>query len=146
MNTININSPEWQRHKKSYSEPVHNKSKLFTDENAKAFKKMNKRSKVRDEFFSKVEFWAKSKGIKLEKEYQFAPPRKFRFDLYLPEYKIGFEYNGIFSQKSRHISLSGYSKDLEKINLAQINGYKVLQYTALNMGEVFFDLQQLIKK
>ncbi|HUS02939.1 MAG TPA: hypothetical protein VMY77_14475 [Chitinophagaceae bacterium] len=35
-------------------------------------------------------------------EYQFSKPRKYRFDIAIPEKKIACEYEGLFSNRSRH--------------------------------------------
>jgi hypothetical protein len=70
-------------------------------------------------------------GYDFKSEHQFSRKRKFRLDIALLEYRIGIEYEGIFkSEKSRHITLGGYSKDTEKYNLAILEGWTVLRYTA----------------
>lgn len=86
----------------------------------------------------------KSRGIIFVAEYQFAPPRKFRFDFCCHRYKIACEYEGIFSDKSRHTSFKGYSRDGEKYNLAAINGWKVLRYTAMNYTNMLRDIELII--
>jgi very-short-patch-repair endonuclease len=68
-------------------------------------------------------------------EYKFLDKRKFRFDIAIPEYMIGIEYEGIVSTKSRHTSITGYSKDCDKYNLAVLNGWKVLRFTALHLSK-----------
>lgn len=86
-------------------------------------------------------------GLKLVyvKELQFAPPRKFRFDFAIPELKIAIEYEGLMSEKSVHTTIDGFTSNCEKYNLAQIMGWKVLRYTALNFGDVLKDLEKIIK-
>lgn len=84
--------------------------------------------------------------INYVKEYKFLEHRKFRFDFYLPDYKVGIEYDGMFSAKSRHLTVTGFTLDCTKTNLAQIHGYKVLRYTAKNIGEVEDDLKELINR
>lgn len=83
-------------------------------------------------------------GIKYEEEYKFHPERKFRFDLAIIDEKIAIEYEGIFSQKSRHTSVKGYSTDADKYNLAQQLGWKVLRYTAMNFKNFDKDIKELI--
>lgn len=68
---------------------------------------------------------------KPEKEYSFHPTRKWRFDFAYPDLKIAFEYEGIFSVKSRHTSIKGFSNDCEKYNEAQLLGWKVYRFTAI---------------
>lgn len=79
------------------------------------------------------------------KEYQFAKPRKFRADLFLPKHNILIEYEGIvsrtFASKSRHTSITGYTNDCDKYNLATSLGYRVYRYTALN----YKNIHELIK-
>ena len=75
-------------------------------------------------------------GIVYETEYKFLPNRKFKFDIRITGYDIGIEYEGIFGGgKSRHTSLTGYSKDCDKYNLAVLNGWKVLRFTALHLKD-----------
>lgn len=78
-----------------------------------------------------------------QKEYKFAPDRKFRADFYCPEIKCIIEYDGLFSDKSRHTGVVGFSKDQEKMNLATVLGYKVLRYSAMNYKNLGSDLWAL---
>ncbi len=81
-------------------------------------------------------------------EYKFLTDRKFRFDWAWPEFKIAIEYEGIFADKARHTNKMGYSKDTEKYNLATINGWRVLRYTAMTYKNVYpetFALVGLVK-
>lgn len=79
-------------------------------------------------------------------EHQFHHTRKFRFDWCIPQLMIAIEYEGLMSEKSGHTTINGYTKDCEKYNLAQIGGWKVLRYTALNYKNLERDLKKLIKK
>lgn len=90
-----------------------------------------------------IEFTLKELKVPYQKEYQFMTNRKFRFDYYieLAGHKVGIEYDGITgSAKSRHTSVTGFSKDTEKTNLAQMNGFMVLRYTALTYQQLRNDL------
>lgn len=71
--------------------------------------------------------------------------RRFRFDWAIPDLKIAIEYEGIFSKKSRHTTISGYTEDCEKYNLAIANGWKVLRYTAKNYTNLEKDLKKILK-
>lgn len=82
-------------------------------------------------------------GKELRKEFRFCPDRKFRADYYVPRLNVLIEYEGVYSQTSRHTSLTGYANDCEKYNLAQIMGYKVLRYTAKNYRQLTADLERL---
>ena len=92
--------------------------------------------------------WCHEKGFRLVPEYQFASNRKFRFDFAIdPEgLKIAIEYEGIFSEKSRHTTFSGYSRDAEKYNLASTLGFRLYRYTAANYKKLIDDLNELIAK
>ena len=79
-------------------------------------------------------------------EHQFDEVRKFRFDWAIPSLMIAIEFEGIMSEKSRHTTKTGYSKDTEKYNLAAISGWIVLRYTVLTYGNLERDLLKLIKK
>jgi hypothetical protein len=87
-------------------------------------------------------------GLKIPftKEYKGIPDRAYRFDFAIIDtgIKIAIEYNGIMSEKSRHTSITGYTEDMRKLNLAQINGWIVLQYTPLNYKEVSDDLHKIL--
>ncbi|HEX8575784.1 MAG TPA: hypothetical protein VF677_05780 [Flavobacterium sp.] len=77
-------------------------------------------------------------------EYRFDEFRKFRFDYAIPSVMIAIEYEGIMSSKSRHTTVGGYSKDIEKYNLAVTQGWKVLRYTAMNYQDLYTDLEKLL--
>lgn len=67
--------------------------------------------------------------INYEREYEFNPLTKHRADFYLPEYNLLVEVEGGTKAKSRHTTHTGYSKDLEKYNMAQILGFSRLAFT-----------------
>jgi hypothetical protein len=88
----------------------------------------------------------KAMGIEFVVEHQFHDVRKFRFDVAIPALKLGIEYEGIFSEKSRHTAPKGYSTDCEKYNLATVEGWRVLRYTALNYQNMFQDIHTIINQ
>lgn len=87
--------------------------------------------------------WCERKGLRVVPEYVFSTKRKFRFDWAIPDKRIAIEYEGIFSEKSRHTTVQGYSRDSEKYNLAVENGWRVLRYTAMNYKNLLNDLNAL---
>ena len=89
---------------------------------------------------------AEAEGFKIEPEFQFCKTRKFRADWKVEANGKSclVEYEGVFSGKSRHTGVLGYSNDCEKYNLAAICGYHVLRYTAKNFGNVLDDLDLLL--
>ena len=80
-------------------------------------------------------------GLNYESEFMFSSERKFRFDWAVPQILVAIEYEGIFSEKSGHTTLSGYKKDVEKYNLATKLGWKILRYTADNYLDFENDLK-----
>lgn len=85
-------------------------------------------------------------GDKLELEWRGIPGRRYRYDYAIPSISLCIEYNGIMSEKSRHTSITGYSKDLEKINLSQLNGWTILQYSPLTYKTITSDIEQFLKR
>lgn len=83
-------------------------------------------------------------GIEVVEEYKFSDKRKFRFDFAIPDKKIAIEFEGIMNGKSRHTSVSGYSKDTEKYNLATAEGWRVFRYTILTYGSMIKDIKPLL--
>ena len=79
-------------------------------------------------------------------ELQFSQERKFRFDWAIPELMIAIEYEGIFSKKSGHTTINGYTKDCDKYNLAALEGWKILRYTAKNYQNLGSDLKKMLRK
>lgn len=86
-------------------------------------------------------------GLKFKTEYKFSKTtnRKFRFDFYVEDLNLAVEYEGLVSEKSRHTTLLGYSKDCTKYNLAAKEGIFVFRYTALNFEEFKDDVLCMIK-
>lgn len=64
-----------------------------------------------------------------EREYRFAPPRRWRFDLAWPELKLAVEVEGGTFVSGRHSRGKGYEADCEKYAEALIAGWRVLRVT-----------------
>lgn len=90
-------------------------------------------------------YWCNEHAVTLETEFYFAKPRQYRFDFCIKSLMIGIEYEGLFSEKSRHTTAKGYTGDADKYNLAQQLGYTVYRYTALNYENVLKQLNNHIK-
>lgn len=69
--------------------------------------------------------------------------KDWRFDWAFPNAKIAIEYEGLMSKKSGHTTIIGYTSDCEKYNAAQILGWKVFRYTALNYKDLICDIEKL---
>lgn len=78
----------------------------------------------------KLEWILKQTGVEYECEFSFHPKRKWRFDYVFPTRMVAIEYEGLFSQKSRHTTVKGYSEDCQKYNEAALLGYTLLRFTA----------------
>ena len=65
-----------------------------------------------------------------EREYRFAPPRRWRSDFAYPERKLLIEVEGGMWTKSRHRTGTGYTADCEKYNHATLAGWRVLRFTS----------------
>jgi very-short-patch-repair endonuclease len=57
------------------------------------------------------------------------PGRKFRFDFAWPEHRLAVEVQGGSWTGKGHTGGLGYADDCRKLNLAQLNGWRVLWYT-----------------
>ncbi len=91
---------------------------------------------------NQLALWCKSKGYNLLSEHRFHPARKFRFDYAIEELMIAIEYEGLFSEKSGHTTISGYNKDVVKYNLAAECGWTVIRFTALNYKTIIQELEK----
>jgi very-short-patch-repair endonuclease len=65
-----------------------------------------------------------------EREHVFAPPRRYRFDFAWPELKVAAEVEGGTWTGGRHTRGDGFERDAEKYNLAALDGWRVLRFTA----------------
>lgn len=62
-------------------------------------------------------------------EHKGIPNRKFRFDCANPSQKIAIEIEGGLWIRGRHNRPIGMGQDMEKYNLATLEGWKVLRYS-----------------
>lgn len=125
------------------------------------FKKLNKEGRVgkkqkgdkaKSEMYATVARLTKQYGGVHYEELKFDIVRKFKFDFAIVvseagknPLKIAIEYEGLMSEKSGHTTITGYTSNCEKYNLACVLGWKVLRYTALNYKDLERDLNKLLK-
>ncbi len=64
-----------------------------------------------------------------DREYVFAPPRKFRADWAFVPQRVLVEVNGQIWKLGGHSSGTGLLRDYEKLNLAQVEGWRYLVFT-----------------
>lgn len=64
----------------------------------------------------------------LEREFRFAPPRRWRFDFAWPDKKIAIELEGGVYSSGRHVRAQGFENDCLKYNEAVLRGWRVLRF------------------
>jgi hypothetical protein len=114
-------------------------------------KKSTKTKEVKSEAKRWIAFlllaWKMHLGVELKTEYKFDEKRRWRADWALIDesrgLKVLIEYEGLFSKKSRHTTVGGFSSDTEKYNAAALAGWIVLRYTAKTYKKLSLDLQKL---
>jgi hypothetical protein len=75
-----------------------------------------------------VSAWFRDAGLpEPEFEWRFHPTRKWRFDLAWPGHKVALEVDGGIWVAGRHSRGAGVKADWEKINTAQLLGWRVFR-------------------
>jgi very-short-patch-repair endonuclease len=64
-----------------------------------------------------------------EREYRFAPPRRYRADFAYPDQMLLIEVEGGTWKGGRHSRGKGFQDDCFKYNLATTIGFRVLRFT-----------------
>ena len=64
-----------------------------------------------------------------EREYRFAPPRRYRADFAYPDRMLLIEVEGGVWTQGRHSRGAGFTEDCSKYNLAASMGFRVLRFT-----------------
>jgi hypothetical protein len=64
-----------------------------------------------------------------EREYRFAPPRKFRFDFCWPSHALALECQGGLFTGGRHVRGAALLREHEKLNIAAQKGFRILYCT-----------------
>jgi very-short-patch-repair endonuclease len=93
------------------------------------------RTRLEDRF---LRLWTDLGGPPLEREYRFAPTRRFRADfVFLSDPKFIVEIDGATQAgvKGGHTSFAGYAAGCEKGNIAQAMGYRFFRLTAAMIVE-----------
>jgi hypothetical protein len=86
-------------------------------------------------------FWLEAGGSPLEKEFRFAPPRKWRADyVHMPSMTI-IEIEGGVWTGGRHTRAQGFINDARKYNAARLLGFSVFR---LPTGFTFHDVEQIV--
>ena len=91
-------------------------------------------------------------GIAYHREYKAIPDRKFAFDFYIPKRKLLIELQGgTWMQRGGHNTGRGIQRDVEKVNLATLNEYAIMQFTtqdvedgtAIDMVKKYLGMQEI---
>ena len=83
-----------------------------------------------------------------EREYRFHPERKWRLDFAWPHLKIGVEIQGgIYKGKGGHTSINGFQRDCDKLNAAQLLGWKIYKFTGQDVrsGRAFETMREALR-
>lgn len=73
--------------------------------------------------------WRAAGGPEPVRQYQFAPPRKWRFDFAFPDRKLAVEIQGGTWNGGGHSRGSGQRRDAEKFNAAARLGWRLMFWT-----------------
>lgn len=84
---------------------------------------------------------------KPEAEYRFHPTRRWRFDYALPAQSIAIEVDGAVYSGGRHTRGKGFENDMDKLNEAQILGWRVLRFSTgmVKDGRALGVIERLLK-
>lgn len=82
------------------------------------------------------------------REYQFAPPRKWRADFAWPERRLLVECDGGTFTGGRHVRGLGFERDAEKSNAANLAGWRVLHFNQrqITSGEALNQIERALKE
>lgn len=64
------------------------------------------------------------------REYRFDKIRRWRFDMAWPEHMVAVELDGGVYSGGRHVRGKGFEGDLEKMNAAMAQGWRVFRFTS----------------
>lgn len=116
--------------------------------------KSQKRSEAKDWMMLNLQYWCNERALTLLTEHIFdqdqvrygitVEARLWRFDFAIPAHMIAIEYEGIFSEKSRHTTFQGFTGDAKKYNRANELGWRVLRFTAKNYKDLIQTLNNCI--
>ena len=83
-----------------------------------------------------------------QREYRFAPPRRWRADFAWPDRLLLVECEGGTRQHGRHNRHSGFEKDCAKYNAAVLLGYRVLRFTGdmVTSGEAIGVIEKALEE
>lgn len=85
-------------------------------------------------------------GLKPEREYQFDPYRRWRFDFALVPEQIAIEIEGGIWSGGAHTRGKHFESDAAKYNRAVILGWRILRYSTamVESGQAIHDVLEII--
>lgn len=69
------------------------------------------------------------------RQYRFALPRQYRFDVAWPDLMIAIELDGGTWSGGSHVRGQGYEDGCEKANAAVLRGWRLLRFTTAMVGD-----------
>lgn len=80
-----------------------------------------------------------------EREYRFAPPRRWRFDFAWPLERVAVEIEGGVWTGGRHVSARGFAADCDKYNAAVLDGWAVLRFASPHVHYSIVESVEMLK-
>lgn len=80
-------------------------------------------------------WWSGSYWPLPKREHRVCPHRNWRFDLAWPALKCAVEVHGGVHTGGRHVRGKGFERDREKVNVATLLGWRVLEFSTAEMFE-----------
>ena len=115
-----------ERARKAYAERFGAGSVVVKRETSEAIRARNKPDLSAEEAFMRAWLADPLVGAEVQREHEFHPERRCRFDFAWPSQKVALEVEGW----GRHQTFVGYKADCEKYNAALQMGWRVLRFMA----------------
>ena len=77
--------------------------------------------------------WDAAGGPELQREYRFAPPRRWRADFAWPQARLLIEIEGGLWKRGRHLWPQGFAADAEKYLAATLQGWTVVRLVSMQL-------------
>lgn len=87
-------------------------------------------------------------GMTFERQYRFAPPRRWLADFASPAHRLIVEVDGGIWTNGRHTRGSGRVRDMERDNWCALNGWRVLRFTPaqVDSGQAILTITLFVKE
>lgn len=103
-----------------------------------------KESPLEEQF---LRFWDTLGGVKLEREYRFTPPRRWKADFANLDARVLIEIEGGVWTRGRHVTPKGFTKDAEKYLAATLQGWTVVRLVDSQLTiEIIRDLVEYVRR